>query len=482
MTAPRLSLRRRIANQSVLLVGGTCLAQLLAFARNALLAYGLSKGDFGVAAALLLVLQLIEAITEFGPERLIVQAPDGDTPHMMAAGHAAMVLRGLFAALLVFLTAPLAARLFGIPDAAGDFAWLALAPLIKGFQHLDSRRRQRLYDGGPAMLVELIPQAIVLVLTLPLVKLMADPSIVVGLVTAQAVLAVAVSHVIATTPYRLAMDRIVLARIVAFGWPLLASALPHAVVVQGERALVGGIFGVEALAGYTAAFMVAMVPGLIASRAGQSLILPLLASSADNEKRFTSRFTITTEIVVISAAGFLAMFVAAGGAIVATAFGKPYADMGTVVAWLACMWALRSIAAVPAYALIARGHTQPLLPSALIRALALLPAAWAALTGYGLATIAAIGVAGECASLLYICSRLGSAEHARILLSRLVYLIPAAAIASLTIHTSSRSTGVILGAFAAGAIVLVGFLIMPHARTMVVAWFARLRNSSVQAV
>ena len=480
MTAPRLSLRRRIANQSILLVGGTCLAQLLAFARNALLAYGLSKGDFGVAAALILVLQLIEAVTEFGPERLIVQAPDGDKPHMLAAGHAALVLRGILAALIVYLTAPLAARLFGIPDAAPAFAWLAAAPLIKGFQHLDPRRRQRLYDGGPAMLVELVPQAIVLLLTLPLVKLMATPSIVVGLVTIQAILAVAVSHLIATTPYRLAMDRVLFGRIVAFGWPLLASALPHAVVLQGERALVGSVFGVEALAGYTAAFMVAMVPGLIAARAGQSLILPLLASSTDNEARFTSRFTITTEIVVIAAAGFLAMFVAAGGAIVATAFGKPYADMGPVVAWLAAMWAMRSIAAVPAYALMARGRTQPLLPSALVRALALLPAVWAAVSGHGLSTIAAIGVAGECASLLYLCGRLGSAQHAKILLSRIAYLIPTAAIASLAMQTSSRSTGVVLGAFAAGAIVLVGFLIMPNARAMLLAWFARLRNSGLQ--
>lgn len=481
MMAVRPSLKRRIANQSVLLVGGTCLAQMLAFARNALLAYGLSKGDFGIAAALLLILQLIESVTEFGPERLIVQAPDGDSPQLLESAHAALAIRGVLAAAIVVLTAPFAARLFGIPDAATAFAWLAVAPLIKGFQHLDPRRAQRRYDSGPAMLVELIPQAVVLAMTLPVVKLAPSPTIVVGLVIIQALITVIVSHALAGTPYKLLFDRRHFARIAAFGWPLLASALPHAFVMQGERALVGGLFGVEALAGYTAAFMVAMVPGLIASRAGQSLVLPLLASANGDRQQFTSRFTLITEFAVIAAAAFLATFVAGGGAIVATAFGKPYADMGLVVAWLAAMWALRSVAAVPAYALMARGKTQPLLPSALVRAFALVPAAFAATAGYNLWTIAAIGAAGECASLLYLCSRLGDRLLARIIITRTAFLIPAASIASLAFDTSRRGTGIVLGCFAAAVVVIVGFLIMPNARGLVALWFARLRNTLAQA-
>lgn len=70
------SLTSRIARQGTLLFGGFAAAQVFSFARNAIVAHWLSKGDFGIATAILLLLQLLDTLSDLGADRLIVQARD----------------------------------------------------------------------------------------------------------------------------------------------------------------------------------------------------------------------------------------------------------------------------------------------------------------------------------------------------------------------------------------------------------------------
>ena len=71
----------------------------------------------------------------------------------------------------MWLIAPLAAGLFHVPQAAWGFQAAALALLVKGFTHLDSKRLQKQLDNRAAMLLEIVPQAGALLLTWPAVKL-----------------------------------------------------------------------------------------------------------------------------------------------------------------------------------------------------------------------------------------------------------------------------------------------------------------------
>lgn len=79
-----------------MLSGGFAAAQLCSFLRNALIGYALSKGDFGIAATITLVLQMLETLSDLGADRLLVQATDGDKPAMMAAAHTTLVQFGSF--------------------------------------------------------------------------------------------------------------------------------------------------------------------------------------------------------------------------------------------------------------------------------------------------------------------------------------------------------------------------------------------------
>ncbi len=130
--------------------------------------------------------------------------------------------------------------------------------------HLDCRRAQRHLDNRPQMLVETVPQAIALVLTLPAVRYFPGFDAVVVLALIQAAAGTLAARYLATSPYRLGFDTDIARRLVIFGWPILLSAVPLAAVYQGERAIIGRVAGMEALAAYSAAFMIAMVPGLLA--------------------------------------------------------------------------------------------------------------------------------------------------------------------------------------------------------------------------
>ncbi len=135
-----------------------------------------------------------------------------------------------------------------------------------------------------------------------------------------------------------------------------------------------------------------------------------------------------SEATVLLAALYLAAFVIGGGQLLTLAFGKSYAGFGDVVAWLAVMWSLRMLQAVPGMALMAAGETKPFLVAGIIRASVLPLVLYAALNGAALATLATFGCAGELCSLLYVSLRLESVERGlgRILLLRALFLIPAA--------------------------------------------------------
>lgn len=418
----------RLAGQSAMLFAGFGAAQGFSFLRNAIIGHALSKGDFGIAAAITLILQLIETMTDLGADRMIVQAPDGDQPRFLASAHLMLAGRGILLTLLLFAAGPLLAGLLAAPAAAPAFQIAAFVPAIKGFLHLDMRLAQRNFDNRPQLLVEALPQGFALALAVPVLMIARDYTAVVALALVQAASAVALSHALAARPYRLALDKAFLKRQFAFGWPVLLSAFPLVAVHQGDRMIVAHLSGVEALASYTAAFMATMVPSLIAARAGHALLLPLFSSAIRSNKNLTSKFKLATEATTVLAALYLAVFIVCGGALLPLAFGPNYSGLGPLTAWLAAMWALRMLQAVPGMALLAHGATKPFIAAGIIRALALPVIAVAAHRGASLALIAAIGCLFEAASLAYVAWRINRLRPGLglIFLWRSAYLVPVA--------------------------------------------------------
>ncbi len=462
-----------------MLSGGFAIAQLCSFLRNALIGYALSKGDFGIAATITLVLQMLETLSDLGADRLLVQATDGDKPAMMAAAHTTLALRGLITACLIYLSAAAVAAFFGIPNARTAFEAASLVPLIKGFMHLDSRREQRSMQNRNFVLIEVIPQVASLAATFPALALIGGYQTVVSVAILQALLSVATSHIVSSRPYRIGFEAACMKRLIAFGWPIWLSAFPLVLVYQGDRIIIGRLLGMDALAGYSAAFMIAMVPGLLAAKVGHALMLPLLSAQQADRAVFEQRYIIMCEAASIAAAIYLAGFVIAGGKVLPLAFGPQYTGLGAVVAWLGAMWSLRMVQAVPGMALMAVGDTRPLLTAGILRAAAIGLVFAAVQMDLGLAGAAAAGVAGEVASLIYVSIRVGQGKRAIVLTPLRCALLPlaagTAAAGFMTLLPAGPSAWLIVPVtIAAGAVcLLAGLASMPAARGFIEGWIDR---------
>lgn len=392
---------RRIVGQSALLFGGYGLAQLMALLRNALLAHLLSKGDFGVAAALTITLQVLEMLSDPAVDRVIVQARDADIGRLMATAHAIAALRGVLVGGLLFLLAPLFAGLFGIENAAYAFAVLAIVPIIRAGLSLDCRRAQRDLDSKPAVLVELLPQAGALALTYPAVVWSGGYEAVLWISIAQAALQLFVSQALAREGYRLGLDRAWLGRIMAFTWPAMISALTLLAVFHGDRIIVANTLGVEALATYAVAFVLTMVPVSLVGRAGTSMLVPVFTELADKPELRKTRFLLSLEITVVMTACYLAGFIMLGGDAVALVFGGKYQGLGHLTAVLATMWALRMLQMPLTALLLAAGEPRSLTIGGAIRATSLILAIAVAQLGGNLVLLAATGIVGEALALLF---------------------------------------------------------------------------------
>jgi O-antigen/teichoic acid export membrane protein len=474
--------RGRIAGQGALLFSGFAAAQALSFARNAVLGHALSKGDFGIAASITLMLQLIETLSDLGSDRLIVQAADGANRNFLASSHTMLIARGVVLAALLAVCGPLFAEFFGVPEAAIAFQIVALVPVFKGFLHLGCRIAQRSFNTAPLILIEVAPQAVALAMIPLALSIEHSYMAVVWVSLAQALAATAISHLLAKAPYELGFDRTILKRQLAFGWPILLSALPLVAVYQGDRIIIGRLSGMEALAAYTVAFMATMVPGLVAAKAGHALMLPMFSEAIRLKRSIDGRFRLLGEATVLASALYLSLFLVAGHALIPLLFGAHYSGLGAVTGWLACMWALRMIQAVPGMALMAHGITKPFAIAGLIRAAALPFAAYAAWQGQPIATVAAIGCLFELNSLLYIavcCERLAYGLG-RGLVVRSLFLLPVA-LASLLVSTAMTGTTVMMAASAAAMVALVGAIavaIMPSLRAEARRVLARHRALS----
>ena len=197
-------------------------------------------------------------------------------------------------------------------------------------------------------------------------------------------------------------------------------------------------------------------------------MLPMFAGVVRRGAKLRGRFSAMAEATTLAAGLYLALFIVAGDWLLPTFFGPNYRGLAAVTAWLAAMWTLRMIQAVPGMALMAAGQTKPFITAGMIRALALPVAAWAAYHGARIDTIAAIGTVAEAASLTYVAWRLERLETGlgAVLLTRAAFLLPVALAAILT-HAAAGAS--FLSTCIAGSGVLlaiggIGLAVMPSLR------------------
>jgi len=393
---------------------GQVLTQALSFMRNVIIARLISPADFGIAAMFAMTFSLLDMISNVSADKLLIQAEDGDAPSLQNTAQLIHFGRGLMNSLIIFALAFPIAHLFGVPQARWAFECLALAPLLRGFIHLDTFRLQREMRFRPAVTVDVGSQILVTVAALPLAFWLRDYSAMLWVLILQAASAAIMSHVVAERPYGWTWDGARARRIFSFGWPLLVNGILLFIIMDGDRFMIGSAhhlfprstLSLADLGVYSVAFAVTMGPAMLILNVSGPVFFPLLSRTQEFREQFERRYSACAQFLCVAAAAAAIPFVLLGGWLVVTIYGAKYAAASGFIAWLSGMWSLRVVRAAPTMAALALGDSKNSMYSNIARTVALAGALTAVAIGAGLVWIAVSGFGGELFALLVCLARL----------------------------------------------------------------------------
>lgn len=375
------------------------LAEAAAFGRSIAFAWMIGPDELGRAMMLALTIRLVEMASDVGIDRLLVQAADGNSARLQAELQGVAIVRGLVAGLIVLALAPVLAALF--PDGPGTLAYaaLSLAPLVRGFAHLDFRRAERRLAYRKMAVVEGGATLAMLAAILPALSLVPDHRAMALVLVAHACGFTVLSHLVASRRYRLALSRAALGRSWKFGAPLILNALLLFVTFYADRLIVAKAYDWSALALYGVALQLALLPAQIVGRAAASLVLPVLREAMVRGTLGKVWTPILASHFVL-ASGLTLGFALVAPSLIAAIYGAAFRPDAFLALALAIAAGFRILRTPFSQLAIAAGRTGDPARCNLWRALALVPVAFFAASGMPLAMIAAAAAVGEAAATL----------------------------------------------------------------------------------
>ena len=383
-----------------LLTAGNMASALVLMLRNIIIARLISVADMGVASTFAITMAVLEMMSDFALNQLLIQDRDGDSPRMKAILHAMQVIRGLITGAILYLFAAPYAALLSVPDIAWAFQLMAIIPVIRGFIHLDIFQVQRVMNYLPFVTATLGSQIVAVALVFPLAMWTGDWRVMLYALLIQHGLFFALSHVVAKTPYRLAWDNPTVLRALKFGWPLLLNGGLIFAILCGDRVIVANVLTMTDLGLFAMAYTMSMAPTLIAAKTLQAFFLPQLAAHRDDPAGFERLYFAASEVYLVAGAAFAVGIALVGGQFFVLLLGEKYAPALTLLVWLSIGQAIRLAKGGASVAALAGGHTRNPMISNVVRALALPVAYWAVLQTGDALTLAYIAVGAEALSYL----------------------------------------------------------------------------------
>ncbi|WP_185020615.1 lipopolysaccharide biosynthesis protein [Histidinibacterium lentulum] len=375
------------------------LAEAAALGRSVAFAWAIGPDELGRAMMLALTVRLVEMVSDLGADRLMLQAPDGNSARLQADLQGAMVLRGLACALALLCAAPVLALTFGDGPAAGSYALLAAVPLLRGLAHLDFRRAERGYRYRAMAVVEGGATLAMAASILPAIALTGDHRAMALVLTAHGAAFALLSHGVAVRRYRLRLSRPALMRVWRFGAPLALNAVLLFLTFYADRLIVAGAHDWATLALYGVVLQLALLPAQIVGRAAGSLVLPQLREALSRGRLEAVWPRILTAHAGL-ALGLTAGFTLLGPSAIARIYGQEFRVDTALALAVGLAAGFRVLRTPYSQRAVATGRTGDPARANLVRALALIPAAACAALGLPLAAIAAAAAAGEAGATL----------------------------------------------------------------------------------
>lgn len=337
-----------------------------AFLRNIIFARLLSPEDFGLAMTFGVVLLLVEYISNFGHESLLLRSRYGNNHGFQATMQTSLILRGLLLAAFIVVCAPYIAEFFKLPEDRFNYAWLALVPFVRGFTHLDWVRLQRNHDFLPnAKIVFLADSLSILVAIICAYTIDSYWAFYFSFVFRHCA-GTFFSHLVATRSYRLRLHGKYLAELLSFGMPLILVGTIKYLAGETDKALIARVAGLEIFTSYLLTLMLISNGSSLVSNAFAKIFIRRISKEKDkqDQRQAYESNGIVALFLLLPMSLFMCVF---AESIITFVFGMTYHPLQFLIPVICCLILLRSLNHWLNHIVVATSHTRILIVADLVR-------------------------------------------------------------------------------------------------------------------
>ena len=358
--SPAQPLISRLLRGAAFTSGGFMIAQVLRFGSNLILARLLFPEAFGLMALLTMVLMGLTLLSDTGVQQSIMSHKRGDDPDFLNTAWTLNALRGVVLWLVACALAWPVAMIYDTPDLLAIIPVGALALVLSGLAPTRIYTAQRHLILGKIMAIELIAQAIGIVVMIALAWVTGSVWALVwgALITASIKLALEWTWV-PGPGNRVRWEPTAARALLSFGgWILLSSAFGF-LLAQGDRAILGVHLSIEGLGIYNIAWFLASFPILLANALVGRLLIPAYRESIEAAQPALDARIKRLRIILTGAVALMLAGVALIGPwLVGVLYDARYTLAGPMIVMIAAASLLPLVTLTYDQAALARGDSR----------------------------------------------------------------------------------------------------------------------------
>jgi PST family polysaccharide transporter len=255
----------------------------------AVLGRALDSHDFGIVAAAISVNVILYSIRDIGVGQAIIQRKTLEAEHLSTA-FAVSTYLGLALSALLFATAPLIGKVYGITESVDVLRVLGLLFALRGVSAISRMMCQREMNFRAIAIIDALAFAIGSIVSMVLAVAGAGPWALVGGYLIEETLSTAMYLYAAPPRVSLRIDGVRFRELMTFGTGQTVAQVAGILATYGDNFVVGRSLGAEALGYYTRAYDLIKLPSTVFSNIVGNVLFPALSRVQDDPERLATSF------------------------------------------------------------------------------------------------------------------------------------------------------------------------------------------------
>lgn len=274
--------------------------------KTLVLARLLLPSQFGTYGIGLLILGLLEMLTETGVNVVLVQERKNIDKFVNTAWVVSIV-RGILISFIIVLLTPFIANFFNNPESTTFLYWTSLIPLIRGFINPSIVKYQRELEFNKEFWFKSCLVAIDVVTSLIFCFIYRSELALISGMVLSALIEVVVSNIVVSPKPKIEFDKDKLIHVVNKGKWITGAKIFDYLFSHGDDIVVGKILGTASLGIYQQAYRISSLPTTEVAEVFQRVTFPYFAKNSTDQKAVIKIYlkSITWTLVFILPVGII---------------------------------------------------------------------------------------------------------------------------------------------------------------------------------